>query len=120
MGKWTFSPSSRSTSGPDTPSSRAERRHRTSRLLARASRATGARRERIIAEVILLNASVARSIAHRYAGRGISHADLEQVAYVALVRAAVKWKRLNPKSIPRGIMFQIKEISTDRHGVETF
>ncbi|TQL69119.1 RNA polymerase sigma-B factor [Nocardioides albertanoniae] len=36
----------------------------------------------------MLNASVARSIAHRYAGRGIAQADLEQVAYVALVRAA--------------------------------
>jgi RNA polymerase sigma-B factor len=39
-------------------------------------------------ELIRLNMPVARSIAYRYRSRGIAVEDLEQVAYVALVRVA--------------------------------
>ncbi|MEI7058162.1 sigma-70 family RNA polymerase sigma factor [Nocardioides sp. CCNWLW239] len=67
---------------------RAERQRLTSELLAKAHRAEGEEKDRLLEEVILLNAAVARSIAHRYTGRGIPRADLEQVAYIALVRAA--------------------------------
>ena len=67
---------------------RAERQRLTSELLAKAHTAEGEEQDRILEEVILLNAAVARSIAHRYTGRGIPRADLEQVAYIALVRAA--------------------------------
>ncbi len=67
---------------------RAERQRLTAELLERAEHAEGEEREHLVEEVILLNAVVARSIARRYVGRGISRADLEQVAYVALVRAA--------------------------------
>jgi len=67
------------------------RRRETTRLLAEATQARGAERERLIEEVILLNTGVARSIAGRYAGRGISRDDLEQVAYLALCRAAHKF-----------------------------
>lgn len=67
---------------------RAERQRLTSELLAKAHHADGKEQERLLEEVILLNAAVARSIAHRYNGRGIPRTDLEQVAYMALVRAA--------------------------------
>ncbi|TQL68925.1 RNA polymerase sigma-B factor [Nocardioides albertanoniae] len=67
---------------------RAERQELTSELLERADHTEGEERDDLVGEVILLNAVVARSIARRYAGRGIAQADLEQVAYVALVRAA--------------------------------
>ncbi|GGR64612.1 RNA polymerase sigma-B factor [Nocardioides luteus] len=67
---------------------RAERQQLTSELLESAHLAEGDERDRLLEEVILLNAAVARSIAHRYTGRGIPRADLEQVAYMALVRAA--------------------------------
>ena len=67
------------------------RRQQTTRLFAEAAHTTGGERARLIEEVILTNTSVARTIAQRYAGRGIPLADLEQVAYVALVRAAHKF-----------------------------
>lgn len=67
------------------------RREMTTELFERASQATGAERDRIIDEVILVNTSVARTIAKRYAHRGVPLEDLEQVAYLALVRAAHKF-----------------------------
>jgi RNA polymerase sigma-B factor len=67
------------------------RRELTTDLFDRASRATGAERDRLIDEVILVNTSVARTIAKRYAHRGVPLEDLEQVAYLALVRAAHKF-----------------------------
>jgi RNA polymerase sigma-B factor len=71
---------------------RAERQRLTSELLAKAHNAEGEEQGRLHEEVILLNAAVARSIAHRYTGRGIPRADLEQVAYTALVRAAKSFR----------------------------
>lgn len=47
-----------------------------------------AERGRLIERVIELNMEVARSIAGRYRNRGVDHNDLEQVAYVGLVKAA--------------------------------
>lgn len=70
---------------------RETRRQETTRLLTEAAAATGAERTRLLDEVILVNTSVARAIASRYANRGISMEDLEQVAYLALVRAAHKF-----------------------------
>lgn len=70
---------------------RETRRRETTRLLLEAADATGEERNAIIDEVIVINTSVARAIASRYANRGIALEDLEQVAYVALVRAAHKF-----------------------------
>lgn len=70
---------------------RETRRRMTTRLLREAASATGAERDRLIEEVIVANAEVARSIAQRYARRGIPTEDLEQVAYLALVRAAQRF-----------------------------
>jgi RNA polymerase sigma-B factor len=67
------------------------RKARTSELFERASVATGAERDGLIEEVVLVNTGVARTIARRYAHRGLALEDLEQVAYLALVRAAQKF-----------------------------
>jgi RNA polymerase sigma-B factor len=48
-------------------------------------------RRRLLEQVVLLNMAVARSVARRYRSKGIATEDLDQVAYVALVRAADKF-----------------------------
>ncbi|WP_459981611.1 sigma-70 family RNA polymerase sigma factor [Nocardioides sp. AN3] len=70
---------------------RETRRRETTRLFDEATCARRIEREDLIEQVILMNTGVARSIARRYVGRGIPLEDLEQVAYLALVRAARKF-----------------------------
>jgi RNA polymerase sigma-B factor len=48
-------------------------------------------RSNLLEQVVLLNMGVARSVARRYRSKGIASEDLDQVAYVALVRAADKF-----------------------------
>ena len=67
------------------------RRSETTRLLEEAAATTGDQRAALLDQVIIINTSVARAIAARYANRGIASEDLEQVAYLALVRAAHKY-----------------------------
>lgn len=68
---------------------RAERMALTSELLAEAAAATDeTTRQQAIERVVLLNMGVARSLAARHRGKGVASDDLEQVAYLALVRAA--------------------------------
>jgi RNA polymerase sigma-B factor len=76
---------SRPTEGPLT---RAERIERTARLLEQAQTAKPNERRRLLDEVVVLNMPVARSVAHRFRSKGIAEDDLDQVAYMALVRAA--------------------------------
>ncbi|NHA00557.1 hypothetical protein G5V59_12445 [Nocardioides sp. W3-2-3] len=64
-----------------------ERKSRTSDLLDRATRETGAAREVLLEQVIVMNIPVARSLASRYRNRGQSQEELEQVACLALTRA---------------------------------
>jgi RNA polymerase sigma-B factor len=65
---------------------------RTSECLERAAKARSRRdRQEFLDEVVELNMPVARSVAQRYRRRGISDEDLEQVAYLALVRAAAQF-----------------------------
>ncbi|WP_049797522.1 sigma-70 family RNA polymerase sigma factor [Kribbella flavida] len=47
-----------------------------------------ARRQELLDQVILLNSPIARSIASRYRSKGVDSDDLEQVAYLGLVKAA--------------------------------
>jgi RNA polymerase sigma-B factor len=75
----------------DRSTSRAERRSETSRLLREAAEAKGQEREDLLEQVIVLNIGVAHAIAHRYRNRSIPVEDLEQVACMALVRAAQKF-----------------------------
>ncbi|HET8603955.1 MAG TPA: sigma-70 family RNA polymerase sigma factor [Marmoricola sp.] len=85
-------PSNPTIPGQSVPTSRADRQHKTAELLERACSTTDAdERNRLIDEVVLLNMCVARSIARRQCGKGIPQDDLEQVSYLALVRAAQKF-----------------------------
>jgi RNA polymerase sigma-B factor len=64
------------------------RRETTARLLADLHDATDEHeKEALRDEVIVLNMGVARAIARRYRNRGLSGDDLEQAAYVGLVKA---------------------------------
>ncbi len=75
----------------DRSTSRGVRRQETARLLGESAQATGKTREALLERVIILNIGVAHAIAHRYRNRSIAVDDLEQVACMALVRAAQKF-----------------------------
>lgn len=63
------------------------RRVETDRLLARARASQGEARERYENEVVRLTMGVAGDVARRYRGRGIADEDLDQVAYLGLIKA---------------------------------
>jgi len=66
-----------------------ERAARTTALFeARKSASSGSVRRLLLDQIVELNLCVARSLAHRYRARGLDVEDLEQVAYLALVKAA--------------------------------
>ncbi|MDF9714592.1 sigma-70 family RNA polymerase sigma factor [Nocardioides sp. ChNu-153] len=70
-------------------SEREQRRAATAASLEAAGRATDqAERDAALRELVVANMGVARSLAARQRNRGIPIEDLEQVAYLALVRAA--------------------------------
>ena len=75
----------------DEAPSRAARREATARLLAEAATHTAKKRDPLIEQVIVLNIGVAHAIAHRYRNRSVPVEDLEQVACMALIRAAQKF-----------------------------
>lgn len=80
-------------SEPDRSDDRAVARGRrlqlTAELLSRAAETPDAlERQRLLDEAVVLNLCVASSIAGRYRNRGIPEEDLEQVAHLALVKAA--------------------------------
>jgi RNA polymerase sigma-B factor len=70
---------------------RAERQAETNRMLVEAQRAPAGVRQELLDEVVIRNMPVARSVAQRYRDRGVPVEDLEQVAYLALVRAATRF-----------------------------
>ncbi|WP_344217479.1 sigma-70 family RNA polymerase sigma factor [Kribbella sancticallisti] len=57
-------------------------------LLVEADQADEPRRQQLLDDVVILNAPIARSIASRYRRKGVDADDLEQVAYLGLVKAA--------------------------------
>lgn len=70
-----------------------ERSARVAALLAEmAECADPAERKRLQSEVVVEHLSVAKSIASRYRGRGVERGDLEQLAYLGLVKAVSRWK----------------------------
>lgn len=73
---------------PHPRTSGTDRRSETARLLGESHAATGEDCARLQDRAIALNMSVARDIARRYFDRGIASADLEQVAYLGLIKAA--------------------------------
>lgn len=71
---------------------RARRSERTAELLAAAALPTNALIQRELHdEVLLLNMEVARSMARRFAHRGIDLQDLEQVAFEAMIKAVKRF-----------------------------
>lgn len=74
------------------PTELPDRAERTEQLLAELSRARGkTAREHLVEQIVEINMCVADSIAARYRGRGVPHEDLQQVAYMALVRTVRKY-----------------------------
>lgn len=74
-------------------SQRTEREERTQRLLMEARRTTQVvRRRELEDQVIETNVAVAASVAHRFQGRGLETDDLEQVAYLGLVKAVRRFE----------------------------
>ncbi len=65
----------------------ARRRTDTARILSRARASNGDVRARYEDEAIRLNMVVATDVARRYHGRGIAAEDIDQVAYLGLVKA---------------------------------
>ncbi|HYO38798.1 MAG TPA: sigma-70 family RNA polymerase sigma factor [Nocardioidaceae bacterium] len=68
--------------------SQVARAERTFELLTEAAGSPPAERQHLLDEVVTMNMSVATAIAARYRTRGIASEDLQQVAYLALVKAA--------------------------------
>ena len=68
------------------------RAERTSRLLAAASLAPPPERAALEVRVVEANMTVAAQIAARYRGRGVPAEDMEQVAYMALVKAVRRYE----------------------------
>jgi RNA polymerase sigma-B factor len=64
-----------------------DRRAATARLFAQAREATDDERHDLMDEIVRLNMGVACDCARRYRGRGIPDDDLEQVAFLGLVKA---------------------------------
>lgn len=81
-------PAPRARRDGDAGVTRQQRSDRTRILLERSTHVEDKEeRRRILDEVVVLNRGVARSVASRYLGRGISKEDLEQVACEALIKA---------------------------------
>jgi RNA polymerase sigma-B factor len=91
-----------------------DRAVRTRRLLAKASTVGGVRRQRLLQSVVLVNREVAEAVAHRYANRGVGTEDLEQVAYLGLIKAA---RRFDPD---RGTDFLSFAVPTIRGEIQRY
>lgn len=87
---------------------RTARSNQTNQLLGQAQTADRAERQRLLDEVVVANVEVARSIARRYRNRGIPLEDLEQVACLALVRAA---NRFEPDKAEDFLTYAVPTIS---------
>ncbi len=71
------------------PEERAAREAATQELLERRARSTDeTERQELLAQVVELNIEIARGIAQRFRNRGPEGDDLQQVAYLGLVKAA--------------------------------
>jgi RNA polymerase sigma-B factor len=92
---------------PQRVSAAEQRQTATNEMLREAQAAGPAERQRLLDEVIVANLEVARSIAGRYRNRGIAGDDLEQVACLALVRAA---NRFDPTKADDFLTFAVPTI----------
>jgi RNA polymerase sigma-B factor len=67
---------------------RSDRAERTTEILDAIVRAKTRDRDQLVEDLVAVNMPVAESVAKRYRRRGVPDDDLEQVAYLALVRVA--------------------------------
>src|SRR6478735_5012523 len=75
------------------PTDRAAREAATRELMERRAASTDeVERQEILEQVVELNLEMAKGIARRFRGRGAEADDLEQVAYLGLVKAAHHYK----------------------------
>ena len=82
-----------STTRPARPPAEVERHERVRELLLRMVDTTDPdERRRLESAVVLEHQGVARSIAARYRGRGVERCDLEQLAFLGLVKAVRRWE----------------------------
>jgi RNA polymerase sigma-B factor len=95
------------TADPQRASAEEQRQTHTNRMLLEAQTAGPTERQRLLDEVVVANMEVARSIAWRYRNRGIPSDDLEQVACLALVRAA---SRFDPAKADDFLSFAVPTI----------
>jgi RNA polymerase sigma-B factor len=95
------------TAEPQRVSAAEQRQTTRTKMLREARRASPVERQRLLDEVIVANLEVARSIAGRYRNRGIAGDDLEQVACLALVRAA---NRFDPSRADDFLTFAVPTI----------
>jgi RNA polymerase sigma-B factor len=65
------------------------------RLLREAAATSGARREDLLGQAIVVSVPLARTLATRYYGRGVDADDLNQIAYEHLVKAARSYRPSN-------------------------
>ncbi|WP_205471385.1 sigma-70 family RNA polymerase sigma factor [Nocardioides sp. SYSU D00038] len=87
---------------------RAAREDETARLFAELVDCEEGERDAILNRIIEINACVARSVARRYRNRDIALEDLEQVACLALVRAA---HRFDPSKSDNFLTFAVPTIT---------
>jgi len=85
----------------------ASRRAQTRDLLSQVRTASPTERRALRDRVVELNMGVAREVARRYRLRGVSSEDLEQVAYLALVKAV---DRFDPKLADDFLSFAVPTI----------
>src|SRR3954454_15070903 len=83
----TTSPSSAVAPGPDDAPLHENRRDATNRLFAQAVAGDEQEQTRCRDEIVRLNMTVASDVARRYRGRGVASDDLDQVAFLGLVKA---------------------------------
>jgi RNA polymerase sigma-B factor len=87
-------PHSSNASSAQSPMSRSARMQRTAECLRQAAdTADDDVRHALLDEVVVLNMPMARSVAHRFRHKGVNQDDLDQVAYLALTRAARNFDR---------------------------
>jgi RNA polymerase sigma-B factor len=67
---------------------RSDRAQRTTEILDAIVKAAPEERDQLLEDLVAVNMPVAESVARRYRRRGVPDEDLEQVAYLALVRVA--------------------------------
>lgn len=84
------------------------RRQQTAELMSRAAQVEGPARDALLDEAVTVNLGVARAVARRFRNRGIPLEDLEQIASLALVRAA---RRFDPAQGRDFLQYAVPTIS---------